>query len=115
MSRGGPPAEWLELARYARDHGIPERTLRRRLTALHQREGGGVLRSYNEPGTRVGKWFFSPAALQAALERDPDDAEAAMGEQRLLIEDLQRKVEALRQSLNAVKARMKTPKAEVHP
>jgi transposase-like protein len=115
LSRGGPPAEWLELARYARDHGIPERTLRRRLTALHQRQGGGVLRSYNEAGTRVGKWFFSPLALQAALEREPDETEAALGEHTLELEDLKRKVEALRQSLNAVKAKMKTTKPEVRP
>lgn len=71
-----------------------------------------MLRSYNEPGTRVGKWFFSPLALQAAVERDPDATEAALGEQLLRIEDLEKKVAALRQSLIAVKNKVKSAKAD---
>ncbi len=112
MSRKAPsaaPEDWLPLAEHAREKGISERTLRRRLTALHQRLGGGVLRAYNQEGTKVRKWFFNPAATRAGLEREPDATESALGEHLLRIEDLEKKVMALRQSLNSVKAKQKAP------
>jgi hypothetical protein len=99
--------DWLPLAEHARSRGISERKLRRQLIALHQRLGGGVLRSYNEAGTKVRKWFFNPAAVKAGLERDPDEAEISLGEHLLRIEDSEKKIEALRQSLNSVKAKVK--------
>lgn len=98
---------WLELAKHARETGISERTLRRRLTALHQRLGGGVLRAYSAPGASVRKWWFNPTALQAALERDPEETEVALGEQRVRIEELEEKVNALRQSHKSLKRQVK--------
>lgn len=110
MSRKAPDPtaeDWLPLAEHAREKGISERTLRRRLTALHQRLGGGVLRAYNQEGTKVRKWFFNPLSVKAGLERDPDEAEISLGEHLLRIEDAEKKLEAFRQSLNAVKAKVK--------
>jgi len=114
LSRKGhhPTEDWIELAAHAREKGIPERTLRRRLTALHQQLGGGVLRSHNKPGTKVRKWFFNPLATRAGLERDPDMVELALGEHLLRLEDLEKKVMALRQSLNSVKAKQKAAKVD---
>lgn len=97
------PDEWVPLAEHAREIGMPERTLRRRLMALHQRLGGGVLRSYNAPGAKVGKWFFNRLATRAGLERDPDETEAALGEHLTRIEKLENRQESLRQSLKALK------------
>jgi hypothetical protein len=87
--------------------GIPPRTLRRRLYALHLRYGN-VLRAHNRPGTVVRKWWFNPVALKAGLERDPDDVEATLGEHRLQLEELQEKVNALKQAYNHLKRQMKT-------
>lgn len=95
--------EWVPLAEHAREIDMPERTLRRRLMALHQRMGGGVLRSYNVPGTKVGKWFFNRSATRAVLERDPDDTEAALGEHLTRIEIAENRLKALQQAHNALK------------
>lgn len=108
------PDGWLELAKHARETGIPERTLRRRLTALHERKGGGVLRAYNPPGTSVRKYWFNPAALQAALEQDPDETEVSLGSHRVLIEELTEKVNALRQAHNSLKRQVKALKRSDH-
>jgi len=86
-----------------------ERTLRRRLMALHQRMGGGVLRSYNVPGTKVGKWFFNRAVTKAVLEREPDDTEAALGEHLTRIEIVENRLKALQQSHNALKRHVNNP------
>lgn len=109
MSRRPPPpaANWVPLAEHARTLGKPERTIRRQLTALHARLGGGVLRSYNQPGTRVRKWFVNLAAVQAGLEHDPADAEEAIGDLLLRVEDQEKKSEALRQSHNSLKRKVK--------
>lgn len=96
----------MPLAEHAREIGMPERTLRRRLMALHQRMGGGVLRSYNVPGTKVGKWHFNRAVTRAVLERDPDDTEAALGEHLTRIEIVENRLKALQQAHNALKRQM---------
>lgn len=106
---------WVELAKYAREKGLSERTLRRRLTALHQRLGGGVLRSYNDPGTRIGKWWFNPVAVKVGLERDPDETETSLGEHLLRIEENEKKLNALRQSLNALRRQVNSMKASPNP
>ncbi len=69
------------MAEGAREQGIPERTFRRRLLALHAQLGGGVLRSFNQPGTRVRKWFFNPAKAALAVEEQPrvEDLEEQIG------------------------------------
>ena len=97
------PDEWVPLAEHAREIGMPERTLRRRLLALHQRMGGGVLRSYNVPGTKVGKWFFNQLVTRAVLERDPDETEVALGDHLTRIEKLENRQEAMRQSFKSLK------------
>ncbi len=93
----------MPLAEHAREIGMAERTLRRRLKALHQRMGGGVLRSYNVPGAKVGKWFFNRAVTRAVLEREPEEVEVALGEHLLRIEKTENRLGALRQSLKALK------------
>lgn len=90
----------MELARYAREHGISERTLRRQLTALNGRHGG-VLRSYGRPGARVGKWWFHPLALQAA--RTAEEIEGRIEDHSRRIEDLEEKAAALRESFITVR------------
>jgi Mg2+ and Co2+ transporter CorA len=98
----------VPLAEHAREIGMPERTLRRQLYALHQRMGGGVLRSYNVPGTRVGKWFFNRAVTRAVLAREPDDTEVALGEHLTRIEKTENRLAALRQSLKSLRALVNT-------
>ena len=65
--------------------------------------GGGVLRSYNEPGTRVGKWHFNRAVTRAILERDPEETDVALGEHLTRIEKSENRLKALQQSHNALK------------
>lgn len=77
--------------------------MRYRMVALHHKLGGGVLRSYSRPGKRVRKWFVNAEALRLSVERDPDDTERALGEHLLRIEELEKKLDALRQSHNALK------------
>lgn len=107
------PDRWVPVVDGAREHGIPERTFRRRLLSLHARLGGGVLRSFNQPGTRVRKWFYNPARASIAIEHHLKLEELAelVGEVTLRIEDCERNDKALRQSLNSVKAKLKIPKA----
>jgi hypothetical protein len=76
------------------------------MTALHARLGGGVLRSYNKPGTRVRKWWVNLAAVRVGLTRDPADTEEAIGGVLLRLEDLEKKSEAFRQSHNALKRKV---------
>ncbi len=106
--------DWVPLAEHARERGVAERTLRRQLTALHARLGGGVLRSYNQEGTKVRKWFFNRATTKAGLERDPDAIAVQVGELTLQFEDLKEKVNALRQAHNSLKRLVKVPKATDH-
>jgi hypothetical protein len=100
------------VAEGAREQGIPERTFRRRLLALHAQLGGGVLRSFNQPGTRVRKWFFNPAKAALAVEEQPTVESLAreLGELMLRVDTCERNDEALRQRVNSVKAQMKTSK-----
>lgn len=77
------------------------------MTALHARLGGGVLRSYNQAGTRVRKWWVNLAAVRVGLTRDRADAEEAIGGVLLRLEDQEKKSEALRQSHNSLKRKVK--------
>lgn len=64
-------AKWVELATYARERGIPERTLRRRASALHAHQGD-VLKSANESAACVRKWLINVEAFEPpALPQDP--------------------------------------------
>lgn len=107
--KGAPPIQWVPVAEGARERGIPERTFRRRLLALHSKLGGGVLRSYNQPGTRVRKYFFNPEKAVLAVEEQPalEDLAEQLGALTMRVEDCEKRGEALRQSLNSVKARVK--------
>jgi hypothetical protein len=102
------PQQWVELAAYAREQGIPANTLLRRLKALHERQGN-VLRAYNRPGAAVRKWWFNPVALKAGLERDPEETEAVLAEQLARIEALEAKVDALRRAYQSLKRRVGPP------
>jgi hypothetical protein len=84
-----------------------------RLTALHQRLGGGVLRSFNRPGTKVRKWWVNPARLARLLEEPEavDAVEEQLGEHLLRIEALEEKLQALRQSHIALKRKVNSPPA----
>jgi hypothetical protein len=108
-----PVDQWVPLAEGARERGIPERTFRRQLAALHAQFGGGVLRAYNQPGTRVRKWFFNPVRANMAppVQLKIEDVEAQLGEVVLRVEDLERNNTALRQKLNSLKAKVKSPKS----
>jgi hypothetical protein len=103
---------WVPVADGAREHGVPERTFRRRLLALHAQLGGGVLRSYNQPGTRVRKWFYNPAKASIAIEHQLklEDVEEQVGALMLRVEVCERNDTAFRQSLNSVKAKVKRSK-----
>jgi len=72
-----------------------------------------VLRSYNQPGTRVRKWFVNLAAVRAGLERDPANAEEAIGDVLLRLEDQEKKSEAFRQSHNALKRKVKALESRI--
>lgn len=85
---------------------MAERTLRRQMTALHARLGGGVLIAYNKPGTRVRKWFVNLAAVRVGLTQQPIDSEEAIGAVLLRVEDLEKKSEAFRQSHKALKRKV---------
>jgi hypothetical protein len=102
MGGRGELKGWLPLAETARAAGVSERTMRRRMVALHQKLDGGVLRSYNLKG-KTRKWFVNPQALLAGVEDDPDEAERGLGEHLLRIEELEKRLDALRQSHNALK------------
>lgn len=106
------PDRWVPVVDGAREHGIPERTFRRRLLSLHARLGGGVLRSFNQPGTRVRKWFYNPARASVAIEHHLklEELVEMVGEVTLRVEDCERNDKALRQSLNSLKHKVKTPK-----
>lgn len=85
--------------------------MRRHATALHQQLGGGVLRGFNEPGRRVGKWWVNTRVLAAHHQRDEIEEEreatqSALGEHLLRIEDLERKTQALRDRQIALKKRV---------
>lgn len=67
-------ATWVELAAYARERGIPERTLRRRAKALDSQQGN-VLKSSGEPGARVRKWLLNVEAFEPP--RRPQDPRIA--------------------------------------
>lgn len=110
--------DWTPLTRLARESGVPVRTMRRRMAALHQQLGGGVLRAYNEPGTRVGKWWVNVTVLQAHHGRAEAEAErervedqqeavqAQLGEHLLRIEAVERKTQALRDRAIAQRKRL---------
>jgi len=106
---------WIPLAETARKAGVPERTMRRRMVALHQRLGGGVLRSYHPEGGHVRKWFVNAAALRAGIEKDPDATEVALGEHLVRIEELERRLLALRQSHIVVKRHVKAVQLKLFP
>lgn len=104
-----PPRALVGLAEYARARGVPERTMLYRLTALHQRLGGGVLKSQNPPGTKVRKWWVNPQKLerlQRELAEDAEPTEEQLGEHLLRIEALEEKLEALRQSHISLKRKV---------
>lgn len=100
--------EWVELAAYARAQGIPERTLRRRLTALHAQRGD-VLKASDGSGRRVGKWLFNPAALRAPAA---PPAPAELDRQRQLAELVERiarleaRAERMRKETVGLRARL---------
>lgn len=75
--------------------------------------GGGVLRSYNEPGTRVRKWWVNLDAVRIGLSRNPADAEEAIGDMLLRLEDQEKKSEALRQSHKSLKGRVKVLESRI--
>lgn len=97
----------MPLAEHARAQGINERTLRRQMTRLHARLGGGVLHSYNLPGTRVRKWWLNLAAVRHGLGQDPTDMEEVVGELMLQLEELKKKAEGLRQAHISLKGNVK--------
>jgi hypothetical protein len=84
------------------------------MVALHQQLGGGVLRSYNRPGQRVGKWWINVPALQARARDlqsedrpEPESIDVALGEHLLRIERVEKKLQALRDSHIALKNKVK--------
>jgi hypothetical protein len=83
-----------------------------RLTALHQRLGGGVLKHFTPPGKKVRKWWVNPERLARLVEDEgePVDAtEEQLGEHLLRIESLEEKVNALRNSHIALKRKVNSP------
>jgi hypothetical protein len=90
--------------------------MRYRLTALHHKLGGGVLLALNAPGTRVRKYWFNPKALKAGLGEDPDPVDVALGEHALRLDEVEKKLAALRNAHLSLKTRVKRieqgPKAE---
>jgi hypothetical protein len=83
-----------------------------RLTALHQRLGGGVLKAFNRPGTKVRKWWVNPDRLARLVEDegvDVDDVEEQLGEHLLRIEALEEKFKALRDGHIALKRKVNSP------
>jgi hypothetical protein len=87
--------------------------MRRRMVALHQQMGGNVLRSYNRPGQRVGKWWVNVTALQAKARdlqsgpEEPESVDVALGEHLLRIERVEKRLQALRDSHIALKNKVK--------
>jgi hypothetical protein len=105
---------WQSLAETARKAGVSERTMRRRMVALHQQLGGNVLRTYTRPGQRVGKWWVNLNVLQAKArelqsdnQSEPESTEVALGEHLLRIERVEKRLQALRDSHIALKNKVK--------
>lgn len=101
------PPQWVELTAYAREHGIPGTTLRRRLKALHERYGN-VLHTMSPPGTTVRKWWFDPSVLQGPA---PTPTAAAMADelaaQAALIQRLEAELERMRAEFIRMRRRLR--------
>lgn len=107
-------SQLVPLTEYAREHGVSDRTMLYRLTALHQRLGGGVLKHFSGPGKKVRKWWVNPARLARLLEGEGEDVDAVeeqLGEHLLRIEALEEKVQAIRNSHIALKRKVNSPPA----
>lgn len=86
----------------ARAAGVHPRTMRRRLLALNFQCGGGIVRSLHLQG-KPRKYFVQVQALQRALEDAPNPVESELGDLRTRVDDLEKKLDALRNAHRQLK------------
>jgi aryl-alcohol dehydrogenase-like predicted oxidoreductase len=98
---------WVSLAAFARERGVPPRTMRRWAVALDHEAGGGLVRSLHRRGRRPRKYWVNPERLKAALERDPDAKEAERDFQESRLTKNEEKLEALKKAHKALKEQVK--------
>ena len=100
-------SDWVTVRRAAELAETPIRTMRRHVVALHA-EHGTILRHPSgrplrrRPGT-VRKYLVDLQALKSAVEQHPDLREVELDYITRKVRDLEQKVNALRNSHNALK------------
>lgn len=96
---------WIPLAAFARERGVPPKTMRRRLLALDHAEGGGLLRSFHRSG-RPRKYWVHPERVRKALEADPDAREAELDWLASRVEKLEQSCAVLKKAHRELKKRL---------
>lgn len=104
---------WVSLASFARERGVSVWTMRRWALALDHDAGGGLVRSFHRRG-RPRKYWVNPDRLKAALERDPDAAEAKDAYVESRLTRVEEKCEALKKAIKSVKAQHNQLAFEFH-
>lgn len=93
---------WISLRRAADLMELPVWTARRRLHTLNDAVGGGVLRRF----TDRGRIYVDVGALLYHLRNDPKESEDDFDELRAKVEDLERKILALRNAHRHLRRRV---------
>lgn len=100
----------LTVRQAAEAAGVPVRTMRRRVVALHAEHGGILWRVDGRKVARVRstrvKLMIDVEALAEAHLRHPDQNDVEHEYLSALVRDLSQKVEALRKSHNRLKRRV---------
>jgi hypothetical protein len=95
---------WISISEAARLAGEVDergrRRFKRRMMALNSRCGGKLLRSFDATG-QPRKYFVSAEALLFHLRTDPNMLDEQFEELRGIVEEHDKKLQALRQALRA--------------
>lgn len=105
---------WVAVSDGARAQGVSVRTFRRRLLMLHE-QVGGVLKSFNRPGTKVRKWFYNPDVTRIAVELGVrlDAVELKVESLMTRMDESEAKLVVLRTSINSVNRKVKAARQVV--
>lgn len=97
---------WISIPEAAAAAGVHPRTMRRRLLALNFQCGGGIVRSLHLQG-KPRRYFVQVQALQKAMDAEPNQVESELGDLRTRVDDLEKKLDALRNAHRQLKKQLK--------
>lgn len=102
------PKGWIDVRAAARRAHVSHWKMLRRLRRLHESAGGGIIESYQPPGRKPRKYWVNPDALRLAVDGRAPELERRLEEALSRLALVEKKVNRLRDSHNALKRKAKT-------